>query len=97
MVNIKQSINQMNLEYLNDFCERNYLKPHFVNLSEYENKNDKVFERFIKNSLNKKPTTSKEREERKYLDNSPDNIKSQFKDDFVKDNGNLSAKNCLIF
>jgi hypothetical protein len=42
------------LEYLNDFCEKNFLKPHFVNLIEYDNKTDRVFENFINNSLVKK-------------------------------------------
>jgi hypothetical protein len=54
LVNIKQNVEQFNLEYLNEFCEKNFLKANFVNLIEYVNKNDKVFEKFINNSLVKK-------------------------------------------
>ncbi len=47
-----------NLNYINTFAEKYFIKPNFVNLSEYDNKKDKLFESFITNSLIKKNITN---------------------------------------
>ena len=58
-VNLKENPNEetcyYNLSYLNSFAEKYSIKPNFVNLFEYDNKKDKMFEVFVKNSLSKKP------------------------------------------
>ncbi len=43
-----------NLTYLNSLAEKYSIKPNFVNLFEYDNKKDKMFETFVKSSLSKK-------------------------------------------
>jgi DNA-binding Xre family transcriptional regulator len=81
LVNINQKVEQINLEYLNDFCEKNFLKPNFVNLFEYENKNDKVFERLIVNSLAKR--SDRRRSQKSAKDETEIVVRSQ------------SSKNCV--
>jgi hypothetical protein len=91
IANIKQNVDQASLEYLNDFCEKNFLKPHFVNLVEYDNKTDRVFEKFINNSLVKK-TGQKDRRSRKNSE-----IKYSNSVD-AKDGISTAKKNdCIIF
>ena len=57
-VNLREDMNlenyYHNLNYVNNFSEKFMLKPNFVNLIEYQNKNDKHFEYFIINSMTNK-------------------------------------------
>jgi hypothetical protein len=88
IVNIKQNVDQISLEYLNDFCEKNFLKPNFMNLVEYDNKNDRGFERFLNNSLVKKTVF---KEKRKSLsEKGPAKISSV-------EVGTSKKNDCLIF
>ncbi len=62
-VNLKENLNEeecyYNLSYLKSFAEKYSIKPNFVNLSEYDNRNDRMFESFVKNCLLKKPVPTK--------------------------------------
>jgi hypothetical protein len=62
-VNLREEFNPEeyyhNLDTLKNMADRYSIKPNYVNLSEYKIKNDRLFDRFISNSLIKKTVAKK--------------------------------------